>query len=196
MSAYCTAFAMIVLAVYPVSGLATIVLDFEDLDEGYTLTGSGYAGLTWEEGNEGVLDDNGFWGVSPALFAYPHSGIRNVSNAGGCTLIGISFPDPVHVYGAYFGAQGGSFGWTTGIRVHAYLDGSQVSTSDWFTEIDETPDWFAMDLINVDRIVIETQPVTSTGFGWFGMDDLTYSPEPSSMILLVLSALIAVRQRT
>ena len=191
-------FALLTFAVAPHLSAAEIVIDFEDLGANQSLTHTNYAGLIWESGNTGYEGNEGFWNIPSSSNNYPSSGDRNVMNAWGCTLIGIAFPEQVDVLGAYFAGQGVDYCWTTGVRVHGYRDGSLVETTDWFTDIDTSPDWFAIDLFDVDRIVIESIPVIQGG-GWYGMDDLTYStaiPEPASLGLLALGAMIAVRRRT
>jgi len=60
----------------------------------------------------------------------------------------------------------------------------KVATTGWFADIDDRPDWFAMDLVEIDRMVIESIPVDNGG-GWYGMDNLTFepTPEPSTLVL-------------
>ncbi len=63
--------------------------------------------------------------------------------------------------------------------------------------LDVQPDWFAINLAGVDRIVSESQPVNQGG-GWFGMDDLTYEavPEPHQAMLVTLGLFgFAARRR-
>ena len=117
--------------------------------------------------------------------------MRNIINAWGSTLMGIQFPGVVDVSGAFFAAQGTGSGITSGVRVHGYLGGIEVSTTGWFANIDETPDWFAMNAFGVDRIVVESVP-TSNGGGWYGMDDLTFEvvPEPATMTILAIGGLL------
>jgi hypothetical protein len=170
--------------------IATIVINFDDLASETLVTGSGYAGLDWEYGNAGYNGNQGAWVVPPVGDDnHPKSEPRNVVNAWGCTLLGIQLPQNVNVLGAYFGSQGSGSAITTGVRVHGFLNGSQTGMTDWFTDIDTHPDWFAMNLNNVDRIVIESVP-TINGGGWYGMDDFTYQvvPEPASMALIGLFA--------
>jgi hypothetical protein len=106
---------------------------------------------------------------------FPHSGVHNVVNQWGGRRMGIGFGGPVEVRGAYFAGQGGSSLWTTGIRVIGYRGGAEIATTDWFRAIGEAPTWFAMNLVGVDRIVIEAEPARGDA-GWYGMDDLTFLP--------------------
>ncbi|NIA20440.1 MAG: PEP-CTERM sorting domain-containing protein [Anaerolineaceae bacterium] len=190
--------ALLVVTIGSVAVAAPVVVDFDDLSYSYVLTGSGYAGLTWEAGNAGYQSNPGRWITPTDTNDYPHSLPHNAINAWGCTLIGIGFPQPVDVLGAYFAAQGVSSGWTSGVRVHGYLGGNPVGTTGWFNDIDDVADWFAIGLSNVDRIVVESVPI-SLGGGWFGMDDLTYNvvPEPATLSLLGLgiAGLVARKRR-
>ncbi len=176
------------------NNLHATVLDFEDLSYEQLISGTNYAGLFWEYGNQGFHGNIGFWGCPPNLDNYPYSGIHNLTNGWGSTLIGIKFPTIVNVEGAYFAGQGNDFNWTTGVRVHGYLDNEEIAITNWFTNIDKSPDWFAMNLYNVDRIVVESIPVNNGG-GWYGMDDLTFTPEPATVLLLGLGGLFLRRKR-
>ena len=113
--------ASLVVVLGSVAGAAPVVVDFDDLPYAYPLTGSGYAGLTWEAGNLGYQGLQGAWLTASDLQDYPHSEPHNAINGWGSTLIGIGFPQPVNVLGAYFAAQGVSYTQTTGVRVHGYL---------------------------------------------------------------------------
>jgi len=111
----------------------------------------------------------------------------------------ISFPTAVNVLGAYF-AEVGTLR-TSGVRVHGYLGWTEVSVTDWFNDIDATPSWFAINLNNVDRIVIESVPKERPGFApasWYDMDDLTYvvAPEPCTLLLLGIGAMMLRRRST
>ncbi len=132
---------------------------------------------------------HGIW-IVPSIEAtyYPRSGKHNVINKGGDTEMGISFPTNVDIHGAWFAGQGGGEGvWASRIRAIGYLKGEKTQTTDWFEDIDDIPSWFAMNLQDVDRIVIEAIPVFN-GAGWYAMDDLTYSiiantEQPNTIVL-------------
>ena len=104
----------------------------------------------------------------------PHSGNHHVVNKWGDTRMGITFPEVVDVNGAFFAGQAGEGAWTTRVRAIGYRDGAEVERTDWFDDIGAEPSWFEIDLCNVDRIVIEAQPVIDGG-GWYAMDDFTYT---------------------
>ncbi len=125
---------------------------------------------------------HGFWQVpSPRSLFYPHSGTFYAINKWGDTRMGIGFPQVVDVHGAVFAGQGGPGVWTPGVRVIGYRAGQQVAQTDWFTDIDDVPTWFPMNLEGVDRIVIESQPVVQGG-GWYALDDLTFSPHTDQFV--------------
>jgi len=134
-------------------------------------------------------DKHGIWIIpSGGATYYPYSGEHNAVNKWGDTKMGIKFPSIVDLHGAWFAGQGGGEGaWAENIRVIGYLNGELTQTTDWFDDIDETPSWFAMNLEDIDRIVIEAIPVFN-GAGWYAMDDFTYSlkneQEGSSIIVL------------
>ncbi len=106
----------------------------------------------------------------------PCSGDHYAINKWGDTRMGIGFGGPVDLHGAYIGGQAGSGVWTTALRVIGYRDGQEVGDTGWYSQIGETLEWFDMDLRGVDRVVFEGMPVVN-GAGWFGMDDLTYTPQ-------------------
>lgn len=160
--------------VFSVSANAT-VLTFDDLLPTTDLTGSNYAGFTWEMGAPGMgySNNTGYWCVPPLEFSYP-IGVANVINCWGATSIGISLNKILDVDGAYIASQGAIMSYAQGVRVHGYLGGVETSVTDWFYDIDPINTWFAMNLTNVDRIVFETLDAGAGG-GWFGMDDFTYT---------------------
>jgi len=119
--------------------------------------------------------EHGVWIVpSRGATTFPHSNQHNAVNKWGDTRMGIGFPRPVDVQGAYFAGQAGKGAWTSGIRVVGYHNGQLVQETGWFTEIGAEPRWLAMSLHDVDRIEIMSVPVLNGG-GWYGMDDLTYT---------------------
>ena len=118
----------------------------------------------------------GEWVVpGPSASEHPHSGRHLVVNKWGDTRMGIGFPGLMDVYGAYFAAEGGPGSVTTGVRAIGYRQGQVVGQTDWLTSLGATPKLLAMNLREVDRIVIESQPVTG-GAGWYSMDDLAFAP--------------------
>jgi hypothetical protein len=178
-------FISIAVGAFLASGTVnSAVVTFDDLSSGANISGTNYAGLTWEQGNSAYAGNDGFWLV-PGSSNHPVSG-KNVTNAWGSTLMGISFSEEVNISGAYFSGQGVIGSWTTGVRVLGYLDGVHTETTAWFNDIDASADWFAINLNNVDRIVIEAVAVDygdeydpiPNGAGWYGMDNLTYSVVP------------------
>ncbi len=103
----------------------------------------------------------------------PHSGEHHVTNRWGDTRMGIGFPAPVRLRGAWIAGQASRGAWTDGLRVIGYRDGVEVARTEWFEEIGESPAWFAMELEDVDRIELVARPVLE-GAGWYALDDLTF----------------------
>lgn len=161
--------------------LAIDVVTFDDLPANFILTGTSYAGLTWETGNQG---DSGQQGVWAAVGDFPHSSPRAVANTAGSTLIGIAFPSQVNMSGAYFALQG-NLG-ATQVRASGYLNGQLINTTGWTATLTQTPVWLDMStLSHVNRVIVESLPVI-TNAGPYCMDDLTftYIPEPASLAMI------------
>ena len=131
--------------------------------------------LTRPKPSKSRTDEHGLWSIpSQRVKTNPSSGDLCAVNKWGDTQMGIGFPEPVDVHGAYFAGVSGRGVWTSAIRVIGYFDGEIAHETEWFSEIGSKPQWFAMELLNVDRIVIVAEPVLD-GAGWYCMDDLTYS---------------------
>jgi hypothetical protein len=173
------------------SRASAVVLTFDDIPGSQTLTGTNYAGLSWEPGNTGYAGYLGYWMTSTTVHA--QSLLNVLANGWGCTQIGIGFPAPVDVQGAYITEPSAGVG-TTGLRVHGYRSGAEINTTAWFSGISTSPAWFAMNLQGVDRIVFESVP-RGNGSGWFEVDNLTYTPEPATLSLLALGGLLMARRR-
>ena len=117
----------------------------------------------------------GTWAVpGKRATSNPRSGEHYAVNKWGDTRMGIGFPQLVDVHGAYFGEHTNAAVTTTGVRVIGYRDGQGIAQTDWLTGLSPTPKWFPLNLVGVDRIEIQAQPVID-GAGWYGLDDLTYS---------------------
>jgi hypothetical protein len=175
------------------------VITFDDLvaSPNYSLRGSHYAGLTWEEGNIGLDGYLGSWAVASGASTYPHSLPNIAGNGYGCTLLGITFPFPVNMQGSYI-AHAGNGLQTNAVRVHGYLAGQPTLSTEWFTPIYAGGVWFEMSVLtNVDRIVFESVPYDYRNAGWYGIDDLTftYVPEPAGLGLLSLAGLTLLPRR-
>ena len=182
------------------SAISATVIDFEDLSSSDKISGTDYKEIYWEFGNIGAYNNQGYWLCASSNIgsnSYPSSGINNIVNGYGCTLIGMQFSEPVNVIGAYFAGQTDRpTNWAQGIIVHGYLNDIEVASTDLFSDIDTHPDWFQMNLQNVDSIVIESIPYGSTNVGYYGMDDLTFEvPEPATLSLLAVGGLTLLRKR-
>jgi len=118
---------------------------------------------------------HGVWTIpTPSVPTPAHSRPYYAVNKWGDTSMGIAFPSPVDVHGAYFAGFSDQTVWTKGIRVLGYLGGTKVQETPWFDKIGGAYQWMVMDLEQVDRIVIEAKPVV-LGAGWYAMDDLTFT---------------------
>ncbi len=124
--------------------------------------------------------EHGVWMV-PSLGATtaPRSGQRHAVNKWGDTRMGIGFPQPVDVQGAYFAGQATRGAWTPAVRVVGFRAGEVIQETAWFGDLGTEPRWFALDLQNVDRIEIQSQPVLNGG-GWYALDDLTFAFVPAA----------------
>ena len=174
------------------------VITFDDLWTGgdFDITGSDYGGVYWEQGNAGFQGYTGGWVTGyNGSGAICYSPQNNIVNRWCSTLTGIAFPSVVDVEGAYFAIAATSGTSTTGVRVHGFLNGSEIETTGWFNQIGRTPVWFNMNLNGVDRIVIESVP-TVLGAGWYGMDNFTYTvvPEPGVTTLTILGSILLLRR--
>jgi hypothetical protein len=178
------------------------ILNFDDLPVGYNLTTNGYAGLTWEQSNLSSEGTRSSWITSSnSTYGYPRSQPCDVINGGGldANLIGIGFPLPVDVSGAYFVSQGTPpTVWASSIVVHGYRNGIETGTTGTLGPVTTNAQWLDMSaLTGVDRIVFQVGWGTA-GIGAFGMDDLTftYIPEPAGLSLLGLGGSILRRRRS
>ncbi|MCH7704283.1 MAG: hypothetical protein IIB61_04150 [Planctomycetes bacterium] len=127
------------------------------------------------EGDTEMQEVRGVWAIpSRRATFYPHSGIHYVTNKYGDTRMAIGFAGLVDVDGAFVAGQASEGVWTSALRVLGFRDGVQVAETEWFEDVDDQPDWFAMGLRRVDRIVIEAKAVIN-GAGWYALDDLTFT---------------------
>ena len=104
---------------------------------------------------------------------HPHSGEHYATNRFGDTRMGIGFGQPVDLRGAWVAGQASAGAWASGLLAIGYRAGREVARSDWFEDIGRIPAWFAMDLEQVDRVVLVARP-TLEGAGWYALDDLTF----------------------
>jgi hypothetical protein len=193
-------FACIVMCMGTGALAAPTVLNFDDLSSGVILSGGIYAGLTWEDGNAGLVGFPGKWAVPTPATSHPFSQPHNLINGNGATLMSVSFANPVDLQGAYVAVQGSdSVSWAQSLRVHGYFGGLPTTDTPLFTQITTIPTWFDMTaLTHVDRIVFEAS-VAFENQAYYGIDDLTftYIPEPAgiSLGLLALGGVLLRRSR-
>jgi hypothetical protein len=174
-----------------------VVLTFDDLTAPVMLTGSTYAGLTWETGNLGTDGFNGKWAIASGSFSYPHSAPNVLADGFAATLMGIGFPSPVNMHGVFVAGIGNATDMWYPIRAHGYLGGTETSVTP-LAGVTTTPYWFDLSTLNnVDRIVFESMAPPADPVGIYSLDDLTftYVPEPTSLSLLALGGLLLRRAR-
>lgn len=105
------------------------------------------------------------------------SGDYYVINNWGDLRMGIGFPEVVDVHGVWVVGQMDQAVWPAAIRAIGYRAGLEVERTNWFTDFAADPTWFAMDLCDIDRLVIVGEPSRAVpDAGWYGIDDLTYTP--------------------
>jgi hypothetical protein len=192
--------AVVLLAMASMRVLAGEVdLSFDDLTAPTVLTGSTYAGLTWETGNVGIEGFHGTWLVQSGSFTYPHSSPNVLHNQFSATLMGIGFPSPVNMDGVFVAGIGNAPTLWYSIRAHGYLGGTETNVTS-LAGVMTTPYWFDLSaLTNIDRIVFESMAPLADPVGNYSLDDLTftYVPEPAgiSLGLLGLGGVLLRRSR-
>jgi hypothetical protein len=173
-----------------------VVLTFDDLTAPVMLTGSNYAGLTWETGNLGTDGFNGKWVVASGSFSYPHSAPNVLADGFAATLMGIGFPSPVNMDGVFVAGIGNAPTLWYSIRAHGYLGGTETNVTP-LAGVTTTPYWFDLSTLNnVDRIVFESMAPPADPVGIYSLDDLTftYIPEPAGVSLLAVGGLLLWRR--
>ena len=127
--------------------------------------------LTDPKGRNGA---QGTW-TTPSLrwTSFPHSGEHYATAKWGDTRMGIGFGESVQLEGVWVAGHMDVNAWTSGVRAVGYSNGVEVGKTAWFTDVDETPSWFAIDLVGIDRVEFEAQPIFE-GAGFYGLDDLTF----------------------
>ncbi|MFT7677939.1 MAG: hypothetical protein ACI8QC_001925 [Planctomycetota bacterium] len=113
----------------------------------------------------------------------PHSGTHFIANKWGDTHMGIGFAGSVDLAGAWVAGMGSLGSWSPAVRALGYLDGALVESTEWFTEVGHDPTYFPMNLVGVDRVVIESR-VAYAGAGFFGLDDLSFTPQGGELRVL------------
>lgn len=113
----------------------------------------------------------------------PHSGTHFIANKWGDTHMGIGFAGPVDLAGAWIAGMGSIGSWSPAVRAVGFLNGAEVQHSEWFSDVGHAPVFFPMNLWGVDRVVIESR-VAYAGAGFFGLDDLSFTPQGGDLRVL------------
>jgi len=118
---------------------------------------------------------DGLWQIASRRSTYyPHSGVHNAFNKWGDVRLGIGFKRAVDLHGLWISGQAGQGVWAKRVRAVGYRDGVQVSLTEWFTELSDSPRWFSMELEKIDRVVLEAEPVIGKA-AWYAIDDLAFT---------------------
>ncbi|MFT4539794.1 MAG: hypothetical protein ACI841_003371 [Planctomycetota bacterium] len=119
-------------------------------------------------------DAQGQWLVpSPKRTHFPHSGDNYIYNRWGDLDMSLAFGQVVNLEGAFIAGHGPEGSWATGLLVIGYRNGTEVGRTTPFHDIDETSNFFLMDLEGVDRVEFRAE-ASAAGAGWYGLDDLTF----------------------
>ncbi len=123
---------------------------------------------------------HGQWLIpTPRAIGPTGSGEFNVMNKWGDTRMGIGFPRPVRLLGAHLGGQTNLSVTTPGLCIVGYRQGREVGRTQVIRGLTLAPQWFDLNLDNVDRIVFEAE-AAQLDAGWFTLDDLTFVEMPAT----------------
>ena len=111
-----------------------------------------------------------------------HSGRHYAVNQWGDTLMGIGFPEPTDVEGAWIAGQADAGVWPGGLRAVGYRDGAEVGRTEWLGGLAREPRWWPIGLSRLDRVVFEARPAVN-GAAWYALDDLTLSREEWNAVI-------------
>ena len=121
---------------------------------------------------------SGYWQVpSRGAAQSPHSGTKLVTNKWGDPSLGIGFRGTVELSGVWVSGVRGTEASAPAVRAIGFFGGVEIGRTEWFADVDDTPDWFAIDLTGIDRVVFEAQAAIGQA-GWFNIDDLSFTRLP------------------
>jgi len=131
-------------------------------------------------------DSQGWWAV-PSMRSshHAHSGEHYVINKWGDTRLGVDFPEPVDFEGAWIAGHAADTLWADGVRFLGYREDTLVAESDWMEHLAYESRWLRAGFEGVDRIEVEARAVYQGG-GWYGLDDLTYTPRSEGAAAIVV----------
>ncbi len=125
----------------------------------------------------------GTWNVpSKGSSGAAHSGSKYATNKWGDTRMGIGFGEAVELSGLWVGGHQNEGNWARGVRVHGYLDGQLVASTEWLDSLRADYQWLAVGMDAVDRIEIEARPAYR-GMGWYAIDDLTFERGDAEVVV-------------
>jgi len=121
---------------------------------------------------------SGYFQVPPRRSpGFPHSGSKLLVNKWGDSRLGIGFRGSVALDGVWVAGVEDAEACAPAVRAIGYFGGVEVGRTEWFTDVDETPSWFAIDLVGIDRVELEAQPAIGDA-GWYTLDDLAFTRLP------------------
>jgi hypothetical protein len=173
---------------------SAIVLTFDDaITEPAGPIFDGYGGFDWV--NFDAIDTVAFGGDTWSGYYFGRlSGTYVAMNPAGDPAM-LSSDDSFDFIGAYLTAF-----WRLGLNVDVEgYHGDTLLYSETVVVDHTSPTWFEFDFMNIDKLRFESYGGTNPSGGidvfQFAMDDLTYVPEPTTLLLLGLGAAMVKRKR-
>ena len=143
-----------------------------------------HLGLKSRENPKARNGAQGVWSVPSMRWTRtPHSGEHYAFAKWGDTRMGLGLGRPVTLEGVWVAGHAQPAAWTDGLRVVGFRGGERVAETAWFEPVEESPRWFPIALVGVDRVEFEARPVYEGG-GFFSIDDLTFTTAEGERVVL------------